>query len=59
MKCLIPEYLGLLNEKDQKTICYFTFTYETTAFQMFLLETTLVKLSLPELILTVTTEPAF
>lgn len=43
MTCLIPEYLGLLNEKDQKSFCYFAFIYETTVFQMFLLETTLVK----------------
>lgn len=39
MERLIPEYLGLLNKKDKKTICYITFIYETKqSFRCFFLK---------------------
>lgn len=47
MGCLILEYLGLLGEKDKKTICCNTFLYETTqSFRYFLLKLQWQNLSL-------------
>jgi len=47
MECLIPEYLGLLNEKDKEMIWYIVLTYETTQpFRCFFLKSQQQKLSL-------------
>lgn len=47
MECLILEYLGLLGEKEKKTICYNAVLYETTqSFRYFSLKLHWQNLSL-------------